>query len=91
MTEKTANTSKKPGAEVMEDHEKELSERNLFQRINAIRGEVTAVAKNADVGGQYQAVTHDDVTAMLRPLMVKHGVVSFCSLESSVMASGGSA
>ena len=58
---------------------------NLFQRINAIRSEVTAVAKNADVGGQYQAVTHDDVTAMLRPLMVKHGVVSFCSLESSGM------
>lgn len=58
---------------------------NLFQRINKIRSEVKAVEKNANVDGRYQAVTHDDVTRMLRPLMVKHGVVSFLSLVDSAM------
>jgi len=82
MTEKKEKTAAEVQAE--EDQEWHPSP-NLFQRINAIRSEVKAVAKNADVGGQYQAVTHDDVTAMLRPLTVKHGVVSFCSLESSGM------
>lgn len=56
---------------------------NLYQRINAIRSEVTRVTKDANVDGKYNAVTHDAVTKMIRPLMVKHGVVSFLSLQSS--------
>ena len=62
---------------------------NLFQRINAIRSQVTAVAKEANVDNKYRAVTHDDVTRMLRPLLIKHGVVSFLSLESSEMVDTG--
>ena len=69
--------------------EKKEEPQNLFQRINAIRAEVTAVAKGANVDGKYDAVTHDDVTRMLRPLMIKHGVVSFLSLESSEMVDTG--
>ncbi|KKK63605.1 hypothetical protein LCGC14_2992590, partial [marine sediment metagenome] len=68
------------------DYEEPL---NLFQRISAIRAEVTAVAKEANVDNKYRAVTHDDVTRMLRPLMVKHGVVSFLSLASSEMVDTG--
>jgi len=56
---------------------------NLMQRISAIQGEVTRVDKSANVDGKYKAVTHDDVTRMLRPLMVKHGVVSFIDCLSS--------
>lgn len=60
-----------------------LAKRSLLQRINAIQSEVTTVAKNANVDRKYDAVTHDDVNAMIRPLMVKHGVTSFISLKSS--------
>lgn len=76
----------KPGDVVVMEAASEL---NLFQRINAIRNEVTAVAKGANVDGKYDAVTHDDVTRMLRPLMIEHGVVSFLSLESSEMVDTG--
>ncbi len=62
---------------------------NLFQRINSIRAKVTAVAKEANVDNKYRAVTHDDVTRMLRPLLIEHGVVSFLSLESSEMVDTG--
>lgn len=58
---------------------------NLLQRISAIQGAVTTVEKGANVNDQYDAVTHDDVTKMLRPLMVKYGVVSFIRLKSSEM------
>lgn len=61
------------------------TKKNIYQRISAIQGEVTKVDKSAQVqagGGSYRAVTHDDVTKMLRPLMVKHGVVSVCRLVS---------
>ncbi len=49
---------------------------NIHQRISAIQAGVTTVGKDADVDGKYTAVTHDAVTKMLSPLMVKHGVVS---------------
>ena len=53
---------------------------NIYQRISAIQAEVKKIDKSATVssggGGSYAAVTHDDVTKMLRPLMVKHGVIS---------------
>lgn len=55
----------------------------LLQRISAIQNEVTRVAKDANVDNKYQAVTHDAVTAMLRPLMVKHGVVSAITRSNS--------
>lgn len=62
---------------------------NLLQRINAIQGEVTKVDKAANVGGKYQAVTHDDVTRMLRPLMVKHGIVSTIDVHDYEMIDTG--
>lgn len=50
---------------------------NIYQRINAVMKEVSYVQKDATVsgGGTYKAVTHDNVTAVLRPLLVKHGIV----------------
>lgn len=62
---------------------------NIYQRISAIQKEVTTVAKDADVQGSYTAVTHDAVTRMLRPLMVKHGVVSVIAPQDfSVVKTG---
>lgn len=62
---------------------------NLLQRINAVQSEVTRVDKAAEVDGKYRAVTHDDVTRMLRPLMVKHGIVSTIDISKSEMVDMG--
>jgi hypothetical protein len=57
---------------------------NLFQRLNAIQAEVGYVKKDTKVstgGGSYSAISHDAVTAMLRPHLVKHGVIISTSLN----------
>lgn len=62
---------------------------NIWQRINAIQGAATVVAKLADVGGKYKAVTHDDVARMLKPLLSKNGVVIHCThLKTDVVDTG---
>lgn len=53
---------------------------NLLQRINEVRKSIDYIKKDKAVstgGGSYQAVTHDQVTAMVRDHMVKHGIVSY--------------
>lgn len=63
---------------------------NIYQRINAVRKAIKYVQKDKDVstgkGGSYRAVTHDMVTAMVRPHMVEHGVVCFPALVSSAVS-----
>jgi hypothetical protein len=51
--------------------------KNIYQRINDVMKEVSYVQKDATVtgGGSYKAVTHDMVTAVVRPAFVKHGIV----------------
>ncbi len=76
----------------MSGEKKDAKPLNLFQRINAIRAEVRTVAKDAQVSagqGSYAAVTHDAVTRMVRPLMVKHGVVSLIQPRQSEMVDTG--
>ena len=49
---------------------------NIYQRLNAIMSEVTAVQKeDKKVNNQYTFVSHDAVAAALHGPMVKHGVV----------------
>lgn len=62
---------------------------NIHQRISAIQAGVTRVEKSAKVAGQYMAVTHDDVTKMLRPLMIEHGVVSAIHCRESAFVETG--
>jgi len=61
---------------------------NIYQRINEVRKAVAYVQKDKDVStgkGSYKAVTHDMVTALVRPEMVKHGIVCFpVMVESNV-------
>ena len=47
---------------------------NIYQRINEVRKAVGYVQKDAAVQG-YKAVTHDQVTAVIRSHLVKHGIV----------------
>lgn len=50
---------------------------NIYQRLQAVMKEVAYVQKDATVtaGGSYKAVTHDMVTAVVRPHFVQHGIV----------------
>lgn len=65
-----------------------MSELNLLQRINAVRKDIGYVQKDKSVstgGGSYKAVTHDQVTAMVRGPMIEHGIVCYPTLVDSVM------
>lgn len=48
---------------------------NIYQRIHAVMGEVDYVQKERKQGMQYTIVSHDAVTALVRPKLHAHGVV----------------
>lgn len=63
-----------------------MSELNLYQRINEIRKKVDYIQKDKSVstgGGSYKAVTHDQVTAILRSHMTECGVICVPNLVTS--------
>lgn len=65
-----------------------MSDLNLFQRVNEVRKAIDYIQKDKAVStgsGSYKAVTHDQVTAMVRDHMVKHGIVCFPVLVDSLM------
>ena len=51
--------------------------KTLLQRLNAVQDEVDYVQKEKKAGMRYSIVSHDAVTAKVRPLMVKHGVLYY--------------
>ncbi len=56
---------------------------NVYQRLLAIMGEVTSIAKeDKRVNNQYQFVSHDAVTAALHGPCVKHGIYVHSSIVS---------
>lgn len=59
---------------------------NLYQRINEIRKKVDYIQKDKSVstgGGSYKAVTHDQVTAIIRSHMNDQGVICVPNLITS--------
>ena len=73
---------------------------NIYEKMSAITEEITAVAKNLNVGwgkNQYKAVGEADVLAAVKPIEAKHGVYSYpfnrqiidSSVLTSVKADGG--
>ena len=53
---------------------------NIFEKMSAITSEITAVAKNLNVGwgkNQYKAVGEADVLAAVKPIEAKHKVYSY--------------
>jgi len=57
---------------------------NVHQRINWVRSQIGYVQKTKVVSGQgYKAVTHDDVTAMVRPHLIKAGIDTVQTLTNS--------
>lgn len=55
----------------------ELPKPNIAQRIAAVMGEVDYVQKEKKQGMNYSIVSHDAVTAKVRPLLHKHGVIYY--------------
>lgn len=65
------------------------TELNLYQRINEVRKAIGYIQKDKSVsagaGANYRAVTHDTVTAMIRPAMIDQGIICFPSLLDSTV------
>ena len=63
---------------------------NLFQRINQVRRGIDYIKKDKSVStgtsGSYKAVTHDQVTAMVRQHMIDAGIICYPVLVSSRVA-----
>lgn len=59
---------------------------NVYQKINEVRKQVDYVQKQKSVstgGSSYKAVTHDEVTGIIRSHLVEHGIVIVPSLKAS--------
>lgn len=59
---------------------------NILQRINEVRKSINYIQKDKSVStgaGSYMAVTHDTVTALVRPAMILHGIVCWPNLIAS--------
>lgn len=54
----------------------DIENKNIYQRINAVMAEVDYIQKdqNKKVANQYKFVSHDQVTSILHPQFVKHGI-----------------
>ncbi len=72
---------------------------NIYEKMSAITEEITAVAKNLNVGwgkNSYKAVGEADVLAAVKPIEAKHGIYSYpyrrqvidTSILTSVKADG---
>lgn len=62
---------------------------NLYQKINEVRKKVTYVQKDAKVS-TYKAVSHDQVTAVLRAALVDQGIIITQSIINSSFEETGS-
>ncbi len=63
---------------------------NIFQRMSKVTAEISAVAKNLEVGfgsNKYKAVGEADILAAVKPIEVKHGVYSY-PLYREIVESG---
>lgn len=71
-----------------------MEDKNIFKRLSLITSDITAVAKNLNVGwgkSSYKAVGEADVLAAVKPIEAKHGVYSYPYsreiIESAVLTS----
>jgi hypothetical protein len=61
---------------------------NIYQRLNKVREQVEYIRKEKKVE-TYMAVTHDQVTAMVRDHFVKHGIVMVPTITRSAVKETG--
>jgi hypothetical protein len=71
---------------------KNIQAMNLWQKISAVRDEITTVRHNKTVGDgkfAYDVTTHEAIRELLRPLMAKYHLVDFIRLNEMVEADTG--
>lgn len=61
---------------------------NVFQRINKVRGKIDYLKKDKQVQN-YKAITHDQVTGIIRDHLVAFGIVIYPNLISSITLDSG--
>lgn len=54
-----------------------MSKLNVHQRLAAVMAEVSYIQKERKSGMNYTIVSHDAVTAKVRPALLKHGIVYY--------------
>ena len=54
-----------------------MSKQNIHQRLAAVMAEVSYIQKERKSGMNYTIVSHDAVTAKVRPALLKHGIVYY--------------
>jgi hypothetical protein len=59
---------------------------NIYSKINAIQSDMQGYLKKDVIISNYKGISHDAVTAHIRAAMIKHGVVSFPSMEHCEIA-----
>src|SRR5690242_6775097 len=69
--------AKLPTVEQALEEMDERRKRNIAQRINAAMAEVDYIQKEKKSGMNYSIVSHDAVTAKVRPILQAHGVVYY--------------
>ena len=68
-------TAKKTTTKKTATKDCDLSQINLHQRLNLVRGDINQpIVKETMVNNQYSAVTHDQVTAGVRDLLIKYRI-----------------
>ena len=61
-----------------------MSDKNIYQRLAAVMTAVSYVQKeNKKVNNQYTFVSHDAVTAKLRPALIEHGIMPIVTVKHS--------
>lgn len=60
---------------------------NILQRLHAVMGEVGYIQKEKKQGMRYSIVSHDAVTAKVRPILHKHRVLYY-PISMSIQQSG---
>ena len=52
-----------------------MTDKNIYQRIAAVMEKVSYIQKEKKQGMQYTIVSHDKVTGLIRPEMLRNGIV----------------
>jgi hypothetical protein len=61
---------------------------NVYQKLNEVRKKIDYIKKDKQVQN-YRAVTHDQITALVRPHLVEFGIVICPNLISSITVDSG--
>jgi hypothetical protein len=62
---------------------------NIYQRLSKVRESARYIKKESSVQGKYKAITHDEVTSLVREPFIEIGILIIPTLKSSHIDSAG--